>query len=74
MVPNVDDSSLIDALGGTTATAVLCRIRPQAVSQWRINGIPPARRMYLELLKSSNDANVPVADVAAAFANSAKRA
>jgi hypothetical protein len=45
------DSAVIDDLGGPTAVAALCRIKPQAVSQWRRTGIPPARRDYLALLK-----------------------
>jgi hypothetical protein len=46
-----EDSVVIDDLGGPTAVAALCRIRPQAVSQWRRTGIPPARRDYLQLLR-----------------------
>ena len=47
----MDDNKIIDALGGTSATATLCMINPAAVSQWRINGIPPARLMYLKLAR-----------------------
>lgn len=43
------DSQAIDTLGGATAVAALFDIRPQAVSQWRRDGIPRARRMYLAL-------------------------
>lgn len=43
-------SSVIDKLGGTNEVARICGITPQAVSQWRTDGIPAARRMYLELL------------------------
>ena len=43
------DSAVIDALGGTTATAKICEVEPQAVSQWRASGIPRARLMYLKL-------------------------
>lgn len=46
-----DDSKIIDLLGGTTAVARLCRVRSQAVTQWRRNGIPSARRDYLQLLR-----------------------
>lgn len=53
MAPDVgaahDDGRIIDALGGTAAVARMCRVRPQAVTQWRRAGIPQARRMYLEL-------------------------
>lgn len=45
------DSDLIDALGGTTEVAAVCKVSPQAVSHWRRDGIPEARRMYLRLLK-----------------------
>lgn len=44
-------SQVIDRLGGPTAVARLCRISPQAVSQWRRYGIPQAREDYLRLLK-----------------------
>jgi len=47
----MDDSKIIDALGGTTEVARLCRVRPPSVSGWRVNGIPPARRQFLELLR-----------------------
>jgi hypothetical protein len=45
------DSELIDALGGTCEVAALCGITPEAVSQWRRNGMPKAWRKYLALLK-----------------------
>lgn len=45
------DAGVIDALGGTGATAALCDVTSQAVSQWRRNGIPHARRMYLRVLR-----------------------
>lgn len=38
---------LIDKLGGTAEVARLCRVSSQAVSKWRRDGIPEARRMYL---------------------------
>ena len=36
----VDANNLIDELGGTTAVAALCFVTKQAVSQWRVRGIP----------------------------------
>lgn len=45
------DSDIIDRLGGTTEVARLCNVKPPSVSEWRVNGIPPARRQYLELLR-----------------------
>jgi hypothetical protein len=40
---------VIDAIGGTAAVAKLCEVNMQAVSQWRRNGIPAARRQFLRL-------------------------
>lgn len=45
------DSDIIERLDGPTAVARLCRIRPQAVSQWKRTGIPQARRDFLRLLR-----------------------
>ena len=45
------DAALIDQLGGTSAVADLCRIKPPSVSEWKRNGIPPARRDFLRLLR-----------------------
>lgn len=61
---------IIDRLGGTTAVAALCQVKPPSVSEWRRKdvGIPPARRQYLELLNpkafdgSVADADVPVTE------------
>lgn len=49
MTTSLTDSQIIDALGGTSETARLCRIQPASVSEWRKTGIPDARRMFLEL-------------------------
>ncbi len=38
---------MIDELGGTGAVAELCDVGASAVSQWRTDGIPPARRIQL---------------------------
>ena len=46
-----DHNRIIDALGGTAATARLCGIRMASVSGWRQAGIPSARLMYLRLLR-----------------------
>lgn len=48
---NLTASEIIDRLGGTTEVARICQIKPPSVSEWRISGIPPARRQFLELLK-----------------------
>lgn len=47
----MNDSQLIDALGGTAKVAALCKVSMAAVSQWRDDGIPSARRMFLELAR-----------------------
>jgi hypothetical protein len=47
----MDANKIIDDLGGTNAVAALCDIKPASVSQWRTDGIPHARLMYLKLLK-----------------------
>lgn len=42
---------VIERLGGTQATAELCEVTKQAVSQWRTDGIPRAREMYLRAVR-----------------------
>ena len=44
-------NAAIDALGGTNAVAKICNVKPPSVSQWRTDGIPEARLMYLRLLR-----------------------
>jgi hypothetical protein len=44
-------SEIIDALGGTSATARLFKVSPAAVTPWRTRGIPEPRLMYLKLLR-----------------------
>jgi len=43
------DSTLLDRIGTTSEIAHLLRVTPQAVSQWRRDGVPDARRQVLEL-------------------------
>ena len=47
----MDWNPVIDALGTTTEVARLCRVKPQAVSQWRVSGIPSARLDFLKLAR-----------------------
>ena len=42
-------SEIIDTLGGTAEVARLCEVQPPSVSEWRKNGIPRARLMFLRL-------------------------
>lgn len=46
-----DPNVIIDRLGGPAKVARLCRVRSQAVSQWRHDGIPDARLMYLQAVR-----------------------
>lgn len=60
-------SEIIDALGGTAEVARICKVRPPSVSEWRVKGIPEARRMYLEVLRpdvfqGAEPGNEPAAD------------
>lgn len=47
----VTDNDVIDNFGGTYEVARLCKLKPPAISQWRVRGIPDYRRQYLQLLK-----------------------
>lgn len=47
----MDANKIIDALGGTTAVARLCEIKPPSVAEWRKAGIPNARLMYLRVIR-----------------------
>lgn len=38
---------VISALGGTTEVSRICVVQSAAVSQWKKNGIPRARLMFL---------------------------
>lgn len=44
-------SKIIDDLGGTSAVAKLCNVRQPSVSEWRKEGIPAARLMYLQAVR-----------------------
>lgn len=44
-------SEIIDAFGGTSAVSAIFEISSPSVSEWRTNGIPKARLMYLQLLR-----------------------
>ncbi len=64
----MDSSKIIDALGGTAKTAALCKVSMAAVSQWRDDGIPRARLMYLQAVRpdvvpaDDTDDTPPVSD------------
>jgi hypothetical protein len=48
---NENANAIIDSLGGTVEVSRLCKVTKGAVSQWRENGIPEARLMYLRLAR-----------------------
>ena len=50
------DSQMIDLLGGTVAVANKLRLSPAAVTQWKLNGIPFTRLVFLaaEIEKQSH--------------------
>ncbi|MDP2815749.1 MAG: hypothetical protein Q8O19_03615 [Rectinemataceae bacterium] len=48
---NTDPNKIIDEIGGTNEVATLCEVTDGAVSQWRVNGIPRARLMYLKIVR-----------------------
>lgn len=41
-------NQIIDALGGTGAVAELCDVKPAAVSQWRLRGIPATHFRWMK--------------------------
>lgn len=45
------DSKIIDALGGTAEVARMFEISQPSVSDWRKDGIPKARLMYLRAVR-----------------------
>lgn len=46
---NQEACRIITAIGGTSATARLCNVEPPSVTEWKYNGIPDARLMFLKL-------------------------
>lgn len=51
MTTEKSPDEIIDALGGTSEVARLCKIQPASVSEWRRQGIPSARLQFLELAR-----------------------
>ncbi|AWH37950.1 hypothetical protein C1929_14895 [Stenotrophomonas sp. ZAC14D1_NAIMI4_6] len=48
---NPSASTVIDRMGGTGRVARICEVSSASVSQWRLKGIPAARRQFLQLLR-----------------------
>lgn len=42
---------VINALGGTSAVARLCEVKPPSVSEWKRNGMPETHARFLRLLR-----------------------
>lgn len=67
MDTNIDASAIIEALGGTSAVAEMCDIKPPSVSEWKArNIIPKARLKYLRLARPDVFDGLPVAQYAEA--------
>lgn len=49
MKKSLSDHEIIEILGGTAKVARLFNITFASVSRWKKYGIPPARRMFIEL-------------------------
>ena len=61
----MDTNIIIDRLGGTSEVARLCGVKMPSVSEWRKQGIPKARLMYLKLLRPDVFEGVQVEEEAA---------
>lgn len=59
MGKTMTDSEAIDALGGTGAVAEMFDINDGAVSMWRTNGIPLARRFKIARALERKGIDVP---------------
>lgn len=55
----MDESKLINSLGGTSVVATLCGLTTGAVSQWRTNGIPKPWLMYFREIRPDLFADKP---------------
>jgi hypothetical protein len=52
-------SRIIDALGGTSATARLIEAPPSTVHSWRKIGIPPSRMAHLRMVANAQGVSLP---------------
>lgn len=67
---NTAASQVIDKLGGTAEVARLFSVAMPSVSDWKKDGIPPARVMFLRVAKRKELAGI---DLDAATARKAKQ-
>jgi hypothetical protein len=45
----INDAEIIEILGGTAKVARIFNVSFASVSRWKKYGIPPARRMFIDL-------------------------
>jgi len=62
---NCQATKVIDALGGTAAVARLFEVAMPSVSEWKKDGIPPARMMLLRATKRKKLAGIDLAQATA---------
>ncbi|EFI63659.1 MULTISPECIES: hypothetical protein [Comamonas] len=62
---NTSATKVIDALGGTFAVARIFDIKPPSVSDWKRDGIPRARVMYLKAAYRKALAGIDLAEATA---------
>lgn len=62
---NTSATKVIDALGGTFAVARIFDIKPPSVSDWKKDGIPRARVMYLKAAYRKVLAGIDLAEATA---------
>lgn len=63
---NVNATKVIDALGGTAEVARLCDVRMPSVSDWKRDGIPHARMMFLREARKDELADIDLEAATAA--------
>lgn len=47
----MNHAEIIEKLGGTAEVARICEVQMPSVSEWKTNGIPKARLMYLKAVR-----------------------
>lgn len=62
---NSQATKVIDALGGTAAVARLFEVAMPSVSDWKKDGIPAARMMFLRATKRKELAGIDLAQATA---------
>ncbi len=55
---NTHATQVIDVLGGTAEVARLCQVAMPSVSDWKKEGIPRARMMFLQAVRAKKLAGI----------------